>query len=33
MGIAMAIVGGLTDYAQGSKNNETRLRDYRTEAA
>ena len=27
MGIAMAVVGGLTDYAQGSKNSETRLRD------
>ena len=33
MGIAMAVVGGLTDYAQGSKNHETRLRDTRTEAA
>jgi hypothetical protein len=33
MGVAMAVVGGLTDYAQGSKNHETRLRDYRAEAA
>src|SRR5689334_16380855 len=33
MGVVMAIVGGLTDYAQGSKNHETRLRDYRAEAA
>ena len=33
MGVAMAVVGGLTDFAQGSKNHETRLRDYRAEAA
>ena len=33
MGIAMAVMGGLTDYAQGSKNHETRLRDFRSKAA
>ena len=33
MGIAMAVVGGLTDYAQGSKNHETRLRETRTRVA
>jgi hypothetical protein len=33
MGIAMAVVGGLTDYDQGSKNKETRLRDLRSKVA
>jgi len=33
MGIAMAVLSGLTDYDQGSKNHETRLRDFRSKAA
>src|SRR5215813_1073655 len=33
MAIGMAVVGGLTDYDQGSKNHETRLRDFRSKAA